>query len=172
MSPRSSVVPVVAGGTATVLRLLSATLVFAALYAGAGSLDGPARAEAAGTERVRTVTLSAQAGRSAAERAPEPGTVTVDEVPAGGRCERAYRVRGVIGNPDPEETVSYGWRLQRWSPATRTWRTYLTSGSGFTGASRTAEWEPRIVGNPGLYRVKLSVDGGATLRSEKFMVSC
>ncbi|MBG0815633.1 hypothetical protein [Planomonospora sp. ID82291] len=172
MSPRSSVVPVVASGTATVLRLLAATLVFAALYAGAETLGGSGRAEAAGPERTRTVTLSAQAGGSAEERAPEPGTVAVDEIPSGGRCDRTYRARGAVGNPDPQDTVSYGWRLERWSPATRTWRTYLTEGAGFTGASRTAEWEPRIVGNPGLYRVRLSIDGGATLRSEKFMVSC
>ncbi|MFC4060490.1 hypothetical protein ACFOWE_19470 [Planomonospora corallina] len=174
MSPRNSVVPVVASGTATVVKLLAVTLAFAGLYVGADTLDGSsrARAQSAGQDRVRTLTLSADAAAAATEREPAQGEVSVDEQPPGGRCDRPYRVRSVITNADPESTVSYDWQLQRWSPASRSWLTYMTSGGGFGGEKRTVEWQPRIVDNPGVYRVKLSVSGGETLRSEKFMVSC
>ncbi|GAA3157322.1 hypothetical protein GCM10010466_55230 [Planomonospora alba] len=173
MSPRNSVVPVVASGTATVVRLSVAALLLAGLYAGADTLGGSAaREQTGGQDRVRTVTLSADAVAAATERAPREGTVAVDELASGGRCDRPYRARSVIAGADPEATVSYDWHLQRWSPATERWLTYLTSGGGFGGGKRTVEWRPRIVDNPGVYRVKLSVSGGETLYSGKFTVGC
>ncbi|MFB9675790.1 hypothetical protein [Streptosporangium vulgare] len=205
MSPRSSVAPVMASGTASVVKLLIATLAFAGAYLGVEATYGtPARtpADAAAQAPVRTVELSSRsmpateqfpattervsaAGRvpaadkitdKAADKATDkvaaPGTVTVSALDALGPCDRPYQAQSVVDNDDPRATVSYGWRLERWSPGTRRWQTYLGTGSGFGGESQTVEWQPRIVNNPGWYRVVLSVSGDAPLRSEKFLVSC
>lgn len=194
MSPRSSVAPMVASGTASAVKLLIATLAFAGAYLGVEATYGtPARvpAGAAAQAPVRTVELSSRsmpateqvpaAGRvpaadkitdKATDKVAARGTVTVSALDALGPCDRPYQARSVVDNDDPRATVSYGWRLERWSPGTRRWQTYLGTGSGFGGESQTVEWQPRIVNNPGWYRVVLSVSGDTPLRSEKFLVSC
>ncbi|MEU8383525.1 hypothetical protein [Streptosporangium sp. NPDC048865] len=213
MSPRSSVAPVVASGTASAVKLLVATLAFAGAYFGVEATYGaPAPAPAVATaqapartvelssrampaaEQVRTgterVSTGAEQARGAVERVSAagevpaagevgaagkvllPGTVTVSALDALGPCDKPYQAESVIGNDDPRATVSYGWRLERWSPGTRRWQAYLGTGSGFGGESQAVEWQPRIVNNPGWYRVVLSVPGDAPLRSEKFLVSC
>ncbi|MER5644528.1 hypothetical protein [Streptosporangium sp. NPDC002524] len=222
MSPRSSVAPVMASGTASAVKLLVATLAFAGAYLGVEATYGtPAQvpAGAAAQEPVRTVELSSRsmpatervsaAGRVPAadetskkttdetadkatgtvtdktedkatgkvtdtvtEKAATRGAVTVTALDALGPCDRLYQARSVVDNADPRAAVSYGWHLERWSPGTRRWQTYLGTGSGFGGESQTVEWQPRIVDNPGWYRVVLSVSGDAPLRSEKFLVGC
>ena len=62
--------------------------------------------------------------------------------------------------------------MQRWSVTADAWKTYLTANSGFTGDHRTAEWETRVVANPGWYRVELTTRGGEPIRSERFQVAC
>ncbi|MEU4535257.1 hypothetical protein AB0G15_10355 [Streptosporangium sp. NPDC023825] len=193
MSPRSSVAPMVASGTASAVKLLVATLAFAGAYLGVEATHGTqARipAGAAAQAPVRTVELSSRSMPvteqvpaatervSATSEVPAagavtaPGTVTVSALDALGPCDRPYQVRSVVHNDEPRAAVSYGWRLERWSPGTRRWQTYLGTGSGFGGESQTVEWQPRIVNNPGWYRVVLSVSGDAPLRSERFLVSC
>jgi hypothetical protein len=85
-------------------------------------------------------------------------------------CTRTYRARTLLLNPRPGDGVMYGWRLARWSPAAKTWRTYLADHSGFAGAEDAAEWE--LSAPPGWYRVELSVEGGKTIKSDRFQVSC
>ncbi|MBB5962348.1 hypothetical protein [Planomonospora venezuelensis] len=175
MSPRSSVTPVVASGTASAVKLLVATLAFTGAYVGveaSQNASGQARASVVADGPVQTVVLSAEEMPVTTAKTPKSGVITVSAVASAQSCEKPYRAQSVVDNADPEDTVSYGWRLERWSPAAKKWRTYLTSDSGFTGASRTVEWRPRIVNNPGWYRVKLSVSGGDVLNSEKFQVSC
>ncbi|MEV0757621.1 hypothetical protein [Streptosporangium sp. NPDC050280] len=187
MSPRSSVAPVVASGVASALKLLVATLAFAGAYLGVEAAYGtpaqvtagaPAQAQAP----VRTVELSSRS-MPATERVPAtvervsatimtPGTVTVGAIDALGPCDRPYQAQSLVESDDPRATVSYGWRLERWSPGVRRWQAYLGTGSGFTGESQVVEWQPRVVNNPGWYRVVLSVSGEAPLRSERFLVSC
>jgi hypothetical protein len=193
MSPRSSVAPVVASGTASAVKLLIATLAFAGAYLGVDATHGT-RAQVPAGAPVRTVELSSRS-MPATEQVPAPveqvlatgripatgevpagkvmaGTVTVGAIDALGPCDRPYQARSVVGNDDPRDTVSYGWHLERWSPGLRRWQTYLGTWSGFTGESQTVEWQPRVVNNPGWYRVVLSVSGDAPLRSERFLVSC
>ncbi|MEV4376859.1 hypothetical protein [Streptosporangium sp. NPDC049644] len=181
MGSRSSVAPVVASGTASVAKLLVATLAFTGAYLGVETAYGTGARTPAGTastagrateEPVRTVVLSSQSMPAITERAPVAGEVTVSEIDAFGPCDRPYRARSVVGNDDPRATVSYGWRLERRSSKTHRWHAYLGTGSGFTGEAQVVEWQPRIVNNPGWYRVVLSVPGDAPLRSEKFMVAC
>ncbi|GGS79041.1 hypothetical protein GCM10010156_42260 [Planobispora rosea] len=157
------------------MKLLVATLAFTGAYVGVEAsrdASGEARANAAAGAPVQTVTLSAESVPVTTGTVPAAGTVTVGAITDTQGCAKPYRVQSVIENADPEKTVSYGWRLERWSVSGKSWRVYMASGSGFTGRSRTVEWEPRIVNNPGWYRVKLSVDGGDVLLSEKFQVSC
>ncbi|MEV8632325.1 hypothetical protein AB0395_11785 [Streptosporangium sp. NPDC051023] len=181
MSPRGSLTPVVASGTASVVKLLVATLAFTGAYVGveaSRTTSVPARASmAAGTTgaekaQVETVVLSSKSMQDATAQAPAAGTVTVSPVTGAGSCDRPYRIQSVIDNPHPDRTVSYGWRLQRWSEGSRSWRTYLNGNSGFTGKSQTVEWQPHVVDNPGWYRATLSVSDGTSLRSAKFRVSC
>ncbi|MBG0832537.1 hypothetical protein HS041_33070 [Planomonospora sp. ID67723] len=175
MSLRSSVTPVVASGTASAVKLLVAALAFTGAYVGveaSQNASGQARASAVADSQVQTVTLSAEAMPVTTAKTPESGVITVSAVASPRPCEKPYRAQSVIDNADPDGTVSYGWRLERWSPAAKKWRTYLTSHSGFTGGAQSVEWQPRIVNNPGWYRVKLSVSGGDVLNSEKFQVSC
>jgi len=187
MNLRSGVAPVMASGTANAVKLLVATLAFAGAYLGLGagydaSVQAPA-GTAAGTEAgtaadvvegapVRIVVLSSRALPATTEQRPAAGTVTVGPIEALGPCDRPYRAQAVVGNDDPRATVSYGWRLERWSPGSRSWRAYLGTSAGFTGESQLVDWQPRIVNNPGWYRVVLSVSGEAPLRSERFLVSC
>ncbi|MFD0890212.1 hypothetical protein ACFQ08_37185, partial [Streptosporangium algeriense] len=121
---------------------------------------------------VETVELSSKSMQETTAQAPAEGTVTVTPATGGGPCDRPYEARSVIGNPNPDRTVTYGWRLQRWSESSRGWRTYLSGGSGFTGERQIVEWQPRIVDNPGLYRVTLSVPGRPAAHSARFRVSC
>ncbi|WP_326643367.1 hypothetical protein OG884_07115 [Streptosporangium sp. NBC_01755] len=192
MGSRSSMAPVVASGTASVVKLLIATLAFAGAYLGVETAYGtPARMPVgqevtAGTATrapVRTVVLSARsmpttteqapvAGTVTTEQAPVAGTVTVGAIDAFGPCDRPYLAQGVVDNDDPRAAVSYGWRLERWSSKTHRWYAYLSASSGFTGESQTVEWQPRIINNPGWYRVVLVVSGDAPLRSERFLVGC
>ncbi|GAA3131778.1 hypothetical protein [Streptosporangium carneum] len=180
MSPRGSVTPVVASGTASVVKLLVASLAFAGAYVGveaSRTASVPARASvtagtAAGGTPVETVVLSSKSMQDTTEQAPARGTILVSPVTGSRECDRPYRIQSVIDNPNPARTVSYGWRLQRWSEGSRTWRTYLSGNSGFTGRRQTVEWQPRVVDNPGWYRATLSVSDGTTLRSAKFRVNC
>lgn len=176
MSPRSSVAPVVASGTASVVKLLVATLAFTGAYLGvevSHSASVPARAGvSAQSAPVRTVSLSSKSAPLVTAEAPAAGAITVDTLAGLRPCEKSYLIQGMVDNPHPESVVSYGWRLQRWSAATRNWRTYLTRNAGFAGPSQTARWRPSVIDNPGWYRAELSVSGGARLRSEKFLVSC
>ncbi|MER7207610.1 hypothetical protein ABT340_11105 [Streptosporangium sp. NPDC000239] len=180
MSPRGSLTPVVASGTASVVKLLVATLAFVGAYAGIEVPRTPAttvRAVSADDASVETVELSSKSMQETtaqvqAETTLAEGTVTVTPATEGAPCDRPYEARSVIGNPHPERTVTYGWRLQRWSESSRGWRTYLSGGSGFTGERQSVEWQPRIAGNPGLYRVTLSVPGRPTAHSARFRVSC
>ncbi|WP_329084615.1 hypothetical protein [Streptosporangium sp. NBC_01469] len=171
MSPRSSVAPVVASGTVSAVKLLIATLAFAGAYLGVEATYGIPAQPAGAAAQARTVELSSRSMPATAQ-VPAPGTVTVSAVDALGPCDRPYQARSLVENNDPRATVSYGWRLERWSPGTRRWQTYLGIGSGFSGESQTVEWQPRVVNNPGWYRVVLSVSGDAPLRSERFLVSC
>lgn len=102
-----------------------------------------------------------------------PGVVTVSPVRARGTgCARSYVARTYLANPDPEGTVFYRWKLTRWSPATRTWRTYLSDHDGFAAAGRAVEWRAELSGSPGWYRVELTTGGGETVKSRRFRVSC
>ncbi|ACZ90306.1 hypothetical protein [Streptosporangium roseum] len=173
MSPRSSVAPVVASGTASVVKLLVATLAFTGAYAGVETSRGAsAQAPASAAAQAQPVTLSSKSMPATTVEAPAAGTIAVSALTVSRPCHRPYLIQSVVDNPRPDSAVSYGWRLQRWSTATRTWRTYLTSHSGFAGRSQTAEWQPSVVDNPGWYRAELSVSGGTRLRSAKFLVSC
>ncbi|GAA3007807.1 hypothetical protein [Streptosporangium longisporum] len=261
MSPRGSVVPVLAGGVASVVRLLVATFAFAGVYLGVWGTPGvpaqaPVSASAEVTARVavRTVVLSSRstpadatpavrtpaartnagtdatpktpntpktsvakdpavrtpaartnAGTDATPKTPNTpktsvakdpaartpsagdrtaadpaatgravvaGRIAVGEGGALGPCDSPYLARTVVGNEDPRAVVSYAWRLERWSAATHRWHTYLNAGAGFTGEDQVVEWRPRIVGNPGWYRVVLSVGDERPLRSERFFVTC
>jgi hypothetical protein len=232
MTPRSSVVPVVASGTATAVKLLVASLAFAGAYVGVEASTGgrPGQAQpraeapsagaatvaegavAAGGEEtaartgdrtpnrpvtgkatgsqtgsqagaqpgtgVRSVTLSGASARTVpvvrqrpVTRAPAAGTISVS-LEAGESCATGLRVRGLVANPDPSDTVLYGWRLERWSPRAKEWKTYLTAGAGFTGSRQVAEWRPHVVANPGWYRVRLSVHGTEQRTGERFQISC
>jgi len=183
MSPRNSVAPVVASGVASAVKLLVATLAFTGAYLGVEAAYGtPDHVTAGAQAPVRTVELSSRS-MPATERVPAtvertsapataPGTVAVGALGALGPCDRPYQAQSLVENDDPRATVSYGWRLERWSPGTRRWQAYLGTGSGFTGESQVVEWQPRIVNNPGWYRVVLSVSGDAPLRSERFLVRC
>ncbi|MFI6506986.1 hypothetical protein ACIBCT_05220 [Streptosporangium sp. NPDC050855] len=227
MSPRGSVVPVLTGGVASVVRLLVATLAFAGVYLGVWGTPGvpaqaPVSASAEVTDRgaVRTVLLASRstpadatpsaktpsaktpavndpaartraartnAGTDAAPKTPNTpaakdpaavgrvtvaGRISVGEGGALGPCDSPYLARTVVGNEDPRAVVSYAWRLERWSAATHRWHTYLNAGAGFTGEDQVVEWRPRIVDNPGWYRVVLSVEDERPLRSERFLVTC
>ncbi|MEU0517229.1 hypothetical protein [Streptosporangium sp. NPDC006007] len=196
MSPRSSVVPIVASGTASVVKLLVATLAFTGAYMGVEASQGASAGARAGITADTPATAGTTAGMAedtvappwTAAGAPErtvvlsyasaeistvaAGTVTVIPLPAPEPCDRPYRVQSVVDNPHPDGVVSYDWRLQRWSRDTRAWRTYLSGNSGFTGGSQVVEWRPHVVGNPGWYRVTLSISGAPALRSAKFLVSC
>ncbi|GII84375.1 hypothetical protein Ssi03_23650 [Sphaerisporangium siamense] len=177
-------VPVVMSGTATVFKLIVASLAVAGAYFGAaavgpavGTAKGTAEGTAAGRPAVKTVTLSSRAMPAEDTRLPRPGVVTAALAGAGPSCHRVYHVQSVIDAAG--EPIVYEWRLARWSPSARAWRTYLVSATaGFMGGQRTVEWYPRVVGNPGRYRAELSIRSGAdagprrTVTGEGFQVSC
>ncbi|TDD24347.1 hypothetical protein [Nonomuraea diastatica] len=163
-----------ASGTANTVKLFVAALAFTSAYVGLSAYHNANSA----TEPVTTITLSARETPISApigQTAPaaRAGEVTISGVPDGGAgCAGSYVARSVVVNPDPDQAVSYGWRLTRWSPASRTWRTYLVDHDGFAAAESTVEWRPHVSGNTGWYRVELAVEGVKTVRSERFQVSC
>ncbi|RCG27363.1 hypothetical protein DQ384_27090 [Sphaerisporangium album] len=173
--------PAMASGTATVFKLIVASLALTGAYFGAvAAQNGGRPGTAAGEAPVRTVVLSSRAMPVQDAHVPEPGTVSVGLSGTGDDCRSVYHAQSVIDPGPAGDPVVYDWRLARWSPSTRTWKTYLFSGpAGFMGARRTVEWYPHVVGNPGWYRVELSVrdgveDGAALARvvSERFRVGC
>jgi hypothetical protein len=162
---------VLATGTANAAKLFVAALVFTSAYVGFSAYSSASSTPAP----ARTVVLSAREV-PVAERLTEParaGVVTVSAVADGAAgCVKSYVARTVLVNPDPAHGAHYRWRLARWSPAARAWRTYLSEHDGFAGAVKTIEWRPRIAGNPGWYRVELAVTGAQTVTSDRFQVSC
>ncbi|MCK2212492.1 hypothetical protein MF672_001560 [Actinomadura sp. ATCC 31491] len=121
--------------------------------------------------------VSAQAGVTTQAAVTHPqaraGAVAVAAVADGAAgCAKSYVARSVLAEAAPGQGVLYRWRLARWSPATKTWRTYLSEHSGFASAERQVEWRPRISGNPGWYRVEVIAEGAATVASDRFQVSC
>jgi hypothetical protein len=180
MSTRSTVMPTLASGTATAVKLLVATLAFAGAYVGveasnaasghasAASAPGAHRSDAA-----RTRTLSARAVPIESARRPRPGTVSVSASSmeeSGERCDRVFRVESVVNGS--ADSTQYAWRLMRWSGVSHKWQTYMTSQAGFAGATRAVEWHLHIVGNPGWYKIELAVYPKGTYGSDRFMVSC
>ncbi|WP_248959292.1 hypothetical protein [Sphaerisporangium perillae] len=177
--PVRRVMPIMASGTASAFKLLVATLAFSGAYFGVSAAHGTqgSAAQGAGTHGstapVRTVVLSAQAMPVEVSRAPRPGTVTVGISEAGAGCLRTYHAQSVLDPGPSGDPVVYDWRLLRWSPVSRTWKTHQVSGTeGFIGRQRTVGWHPRIIDNPGWYRVELTVSGSGVITGEKFQVSC
>ncbi|MGW2149136.1 hypothetical protein ACWCOT_32885 [Nonomuraea bangladeshensis] len=166
-----------AGGTANAARLFVAALAFTSAYVGL-SAYGNARSAAA---PVQTVTLSARgmpiarplkvATSTSTPTSARAGAVAVTAGDADG-CATSYVARSLLAEATPGQGVAYRWRLSRWSPATRTWRTFLAEHGGFAGSEREVEWRPRISGNPGWYRVEVLAEGAGAVRSERFQVSC
>ncbi|MGW4793761.1 hypothetical protein ACWEPC_15305 [Nonomuraea sp. NPDC004297] len=163
---------VLASGTATAAKLFVAALAFTSAYVGlsayghAGTTAPPAT----------TITLSARELPVSTPAAGQPATageVTVGiRADAAAGCLRTYVARSLVLNPRPAEAVSLRWKLARWSPTTKGWRTYLAGHDSFAAARRAVEWRPHISANPGWYRVELAVEGAGTLRSGRFQVSC
>ncbi|WP_431928901.1 hypothetical protein [Nonomuraea jabiensis] len=166
MASRSAAV--LASGTANAAKLFVAALAFTSAYLGFSAYSAADDAPAA----VTTITLSAREMPVAEELAPaaRPGEVTLGG-PAGA-CSGPLVARSVLLSPEPGRSVHYGWKLARWSPATKSWRTYLVDYDGFVGAAQTVEWRPEISGDPGWYRVELSAKGVRTVTSDRFRVSC
>jgi hypothetical protein len=177
LKPLGSLVPIMASGTATAFKLLVATLAVAGAYFGVAASHGatgqePGARATTGTP-IRTVVLSARSLPVKAKQIPQAGMVTVGAAVAGASCERTYHAQSVIDPGPSGDPVIYDWRLRRWSPTSHAWKTYLVSGTaGFMGAQRTVEWHPRIMDNPGWYRVELAVSGKGVVVGEKFQVSC
>ncbi|NJP90493.1 hypothetical protein HCN51_13690 [Nonomuraea sp. FMUSA5-5] len=163
---------VLTSGTASAARIFVAALAFTSAYVGFSAYSNASSAPEPPAARV---TLSARElpVTAPAQQAATPGQVTVSVLTgAGAGCAKSYVARSLVVNADPAEPVSYHWRLARWSPSARTWRTYLADHDGFAAPERTVEWLPQVSGNPGWYRVELEIDGGKTLRSDRFQVSC
>ncbi|MEO3813100.1 hypothetical protein ABGB17_29205 [Sphaerisporangium sp. B11E5] len=172
MDARGGLVPALWSGTSTAVKLLIASLAFAGAYTGVGATRDAATppAAAAPTQRT-TVVLSAQAMPAEEARVPVPGVISVAAAEGTG-CARTYHAQSVIEPDGTGAAVLYDWRLWRWSTGTREWLPYTSSApAGFVGPGRAVAWHPRIVDNPGLYRVELAVDGEAVV-SEKFRVTC
>ncbi|MFG1945268.1 hypothetical protein [Nonomuraea sp. NPDC048826] len=171
MATRSGAV--LAGGTASAAKFVVAALAFTAAYAGLSAYGTASSAPAPAP--ATNVSLSAQempVTTEATARALAAGTVTVDALPTEPGCLKTYVARTVLVNPEAGKTLSYSWKLARWSPSAKTWRTYLVDYSGFAGARDTAEWEATVSGNPGWYRVELAAEGAETIKSDRFQVSC
>lgn len=168
MATRSATL--LATGSASTAKLFVAALAFTAAYVGV-SAYGTANSA---PSHAQTVTLSARELpiTGPVQPAVDPGTISVTELPGESGCARSFQARGVVTNPAPHSTIMYGWRLARWNPRTNTWRTYQVDYGGFAGTERTVDWETRISGNPGWYRIELRVDGAKTVRSDRFQVSC
>jgi hypothetical protein len=107
------------------------------------------------------------------EARPKPGTVAVTAAPGDADdpvCRRTYRARSVVAPADG--VAVYHWRLLRWSDVSKRWRAYMSAPAGFTGDTRTVQWRPQIVANPGWYRIELKVQPGGTYTSPGFRVTC
>ncbi|GAA0915261.1 hypothetical protein [Nonomuraea longicatena] len=128
-------------------------------------------AAASGAAAPATVGVGAVAPGAVGPGAAVLGKVSVTRMPDRAACDPAYLARSVL-DPKPGSTLLYRWRLARWNPAERRWASYLTEHAGFGGVRRTVEWDARIPGNPGWYRVELTVKGGETIRSARFRASC
>ncbi|GAA1259448.1 hypothetical protein GCM10009677_08070 [Sphaerisporangium rubeum] len=169
MDARGGLVPALWSGTSTAVKLLIASLAFAGAYSGVEATRGDA-APPVSAHAPRTVVLSARAMPAEETRVPATGVISVAAEPGTG-CVRTYRAQSVVESGGGD-AVLYGWRLQRWSATGREWLPYTASATaGFAGGDRAVTWQPRIVDNPGLYRVQLAVNGKAVV-SEKFRVSC
>jgi hypothetical protein len=185
---------VLISGASNAAKLFAAALVVTGAYvafSACGTAETPSTAKPAKTAMTATV-LAAASTPSAASTLPAadpavsqaggqlngrtaaiPGVLTVSPVRAGGPgCARSYVARTFLANPDPDGTVIYRWKLTRWSPATETWRTYLSHYDGFAAAGRAVEWRAELSGSPGWYRVELTAEGGETVKSRRFRVSC
>ncbi|MFC4122684.1 hypothetical protein [Nonomuraea zeae] len=165
---------VLASGTANAAKLFVAALAFTSAYVGLSAYGNASSA----TEPAHTITLAARelpvtAPVQTSTAAAETGQISVS-ILAGGEagCAKSYLVRSVLTAEGPEQSVSYGWRLARWSTATKTWRTYLVKYDGFAGGSETVEWRPQVSGNPGWYRVELQAGDAKVIKSDRFQVSC
>ncbi|MBN6058247.1 hypothetical protein JYK22_40365, partial [Nonomuraea sp. RK-328] len=183
MRTRSTAVLV--SGTANTAKLFVAAFAFTAAYVGFSAYD-----TASSTPRdEQTVTLSARempmtvpmttpmtvpttAPIASGESPAAPGTVTIAETRSEAGCAKTFTARGVVVNPDPGGTALYTWRLARLSPDGHAWRDYLVDHDGFAGLKESVDWSPRITGNPGWYRVELSVRGAGTVKSKRFQVTC
>ncbi|TMR17077.1 hypothetical protein ETD86_23785 [Nonomuraea turkmeniaca] len=160
---------VLASGTANAAKLFVAALAFTSAYVGFSAYSSASSTP----EPARTVSLSAQEVPITERLSAQAGKVTVSVLADGGAgCAKSYVARSVVLNPDPAQGMAYGWRLSRWSSATKSWRTYLVDHDGFAGAARTVEWRPQITGNPGWYRVELTAEDAKTVKSDRFQVSC
>ncbi|MEW9534328.1 hypothetical protein [Microbispora sp. NPDC049125] len=114
MSPRSSVVPILASGTATAGKLLVATLAVTAAYMGASpGVPGIRLVTAAGTARTAVTALTAETGSATrtgpatvhatgafADSPPPPGTLAA--APGGDRCDPVHPPRA--GSPPGTDT--------------------------------------------------------------------
>jgi hypothetical protein len=161
---------ILAGGSASAAKFFVAALAFTGAYAGLSAYGTANSAPAP----ARTLTLAAREipVTAATARAATPGRITLSTLDTAPGCLKTFMARTVIVNPDPDQTVSYAWRLTRWSPAANTWRTYLVHYSGFAGAEEPVEWDPSVAANPGWYRVELRAEGLKTVKSDRFQVSC
>ncbi|MGP3960074.1 hypothetical protein ACTWPT_29115 [Nonomuraea sp. 3N208] len=160
---------VLASGTANAAKLFVAALAFTSAYVGFAAYSSASSTP----EPARTVTLSAREVPITEQLPAQTGKVTVSVLADGGAgCVKSYVARSVLLNSDPAKGVAYGWRLARWSPAAKAWRTYFVDHDGFAGAARTVEWRPQVTGNPGWYRVELTAVGAETVKSDRFQVSC
>ncbi|NUW36522.1 hypothetical protein HTZ77_34715 [Nonomuraea sp. SMC257] len=171
MGTRSTAVLV--SGTANTAKLFVAACAFTAAYVGFSAYDTASSAP----RDEHTVTLSARempmTTPIASSVSPAaPGAVTVAETRSDAGCAKTFRARGVVVNPDPHGTALYTWRLARLGPDGHAWRDYLVDHDGFAGLQESVDWSPRITGNPGWYRVELSVRGAGTVRSRRFQVAC
>ncbi|MET8865014.1 hypothetical protein ABZW11_18915 [Nonomuraea sp. NPDC004580] len=166
---------VLTSGTSNAAKLFVAALAFTSAYVGFSAYSNAGTTEPRKAAEPAPIVLAARA-MPASERlaggiAGEPGALTVSALPAEG-CARSYVARTFLANPDPDDTVLYRWKLTRYSPATKTWRTYLSDHDGFATAGRTVEWRAEVNGTPGWYRVELSAEGAETVKSPRFEVSC
>ncbi|MEV0615235.1 hypothetical protein AB0I81_18070 [Nonomuraea sp. NPDC050404] len=164
---------VLASGTANAAKLFVAALAFTSAYVGltaysnAGTATGPARTV---TLAARELPVTAPAGGHTVPA--RTGEITMSVLTGGAGCAKSYAARSLVVNPDPDQPLSYDWKLARWSPAAKAWRPYLSDSAGFAAPEQTVEWRPHISGNPGWYRVELTVEGAKTIRSDRFQVSC
>ncbi|WP_131815397.1 hypothetical protein [Thermostaphylospora chromogena] len=179
MNRRSCMIPVVASGAATMIKLLVAALAFAGAYVGVkAGRDTFGQGRADTSAPARTITLNSTPTAvahvpflgNAGERAEEGVVdVRVRAAPSASAC--VLRARALLANPAPGTTLLYEWRLLRWSDTTGAWKPYLSFSGGFAGERRTLEWEPRVPDAPARYRVELVAEDGHAIRDE-LRVTC